>query len=174
MSKKPDFSDLTKKFDLNNIVGSIKSLINPTSGTPEVDPNDAIGLKIAQISVIAQQLSKVSEEQSKEFSKLNQILNGLYGDIERLRGECATKTEAKATTSTVTETQFSSQSQSTPAETLTPVEPNTSTMDALKDPTDTFPKQESESVVKSEPVGETNPDQPAQNMNVNIEPEKKP
>lgn len=84
-NKKPELSDLTKKFDFGNLVDSIKSLINPTAGTPEVDPSDAIGLKIAQLSVISQQLSKIAEEQTKEFNKLNSLLNGLYQDIERLR-----------------------------------------------------------------------------------------
>lgn len=106
-NKKPELSDFTKKFDLNNLVGSIKSLISPTAGTPEVSPDDAIGLKIAQMSVIAQQLAKLTEEQSKEFSKLNGLLNGLYQDIERLRHpeptEPAAKSETTATSEVVTE-----------------------------------------------------------------------
>lgn len=84
-NKKPELSDLIKKFDINNLMGSLKSLINPTGGVPEVDPSDAIGLKIAQMSVISQQLAKLSEEQAKEFNRFNTLLNGLYQDIERLR-----------------------------------------------------------------------------------------
>ncbi len=102
MVKKPDFSELTKKFDLNSIVGGIKSLLNPEEESPNVDPNDAIGVKIAQLSLMAQQLSKMLEQQSKDFVIMNQLLNDLYKDLEALRS--AAKTESANKSGTVDET----------------------------------------------------------------------
>lgn len=84
MIKKPDFSELTKKFDLNSIVGGIKSLLNPEE-TPQVDPSDAIGTKIAQLSLMAQQMAKQHEQLAKDFSSANHLLNELYKDLEALR-----------------------------------------------------------------------------------------
>ncbi len=85
MALKPDLSDISKKFDINNIVSSIKSLLNPESATPEVDPDDAIGVKIAQLSLMMQQLAKSQAQQAKDFTAVNQLLNELYKDIETLR-----------------------------------------------------------------------------------------
>ncbi len=87
MIKKPDFSELTKKFDLNSLVGGIKSLLNPEEESPNVDPNDAIGVKIAQLSMMAQQMSKVLEQQARDFAIMNQLFNDLYKDLEALRNE---------------------------------------------------------------------------------------
>jgi hypothetical protein len=85
MAKKPDFSELTKKFDLNSIVGGIKSLLNPESETPQVDPSDAIGTKIAQLSLMSQQMSKMHEQLAKDFTAASHLLNELYEDLEALR-----------------------------------------------------------------------------------------
>ena len=89
MAKKPDFSELTKKFDLNNIVGGIKSLLNPESEMPEVDPSDAIGAKIAQLSMMMGQMSKVQEQQAKDLAIASQLFNELYRDLEALRKKSA-------------------------------------------------------------------------------------
>jgi len=86
MAKKPDLSDLTSKFDLDKILGGIKSMINPEGESPEVDPNDALGLKIAQLSALFQEMAKSHAELAKEFAKANEILNGLFKDIESIRG----------------------------------------------------------------------------------------
>jgi len=85
MAKKPDLSDLTKKFDLNSIVGGIKSLLNQESEMPQVDPSDAIGAKIAQLSLMTQQMSKTHEQLGKDFHSASQLLNELYKDLEALR-----------------------------------------------------------------------------------------
>lgn len=85
MAKKPDLSDLTKKFDLNSIVGGIKSLLSQESETPQVDPSDAIGVKIAQLSLMTQQMAKTHEQLAKDFHAASQLLNDLYQDLEALR-----------------------------------------------------------------------------------------
>lgn len=96
MAKKPELSDITKKFD--GLVSGIKSMINPAGGTPDVDPDDAIGLKIAELSIKVQQLSERHKEQSRALDEVNRLLNGVFRDIEQLRAahaETAPKPKAK-------------------------------------------------------------------------------
>jgi len=83
--KKPDLSELTKKFDLNSIVGGIKSLLSQESETPQVDPSDAIGAKIAQLSLMTQQMAKMHEQLAADFTAASHLLNELYKDLEALR-----------------------------------------------------------------------------------------
>lgn len=78
-------SDAMNKFDVNGIINSIKSMINPEGNTPNPDPDDAVGVKIAQLSTMVQQLAHTHAEQSKELTKVNKILNDLFKDIEALR-----------------------------------------------------------------------------------------
>ena len=85
MVKKPDLSDLTRKFDLDKILGGLKSMINPAGGVPDVDPNDALGLKIAQLSALFQEMAKSHAELAKDFHKANEILNSLFKDLESVR-----------------------------------------------------------------------------------------
>jgi len=94
MVKKPDLSDLTSKFDLDKILGGIKSMINPEGETPEIDPNDALGLKIAQLSALFQEMAKSHAQHAKDFTKANEILNGLFKDLEAVR-ESKSKPKAK-------------------------------------------------------------------------------
>ena len=96
MAMKPDLSDFTSKFDLDKILGGIKSMINPEGESPAVDPNDALGLKIAQLSALFQEMAKSHAELAKEFAKANEILNGLFKDLESVRGsEQGPKTESE-------------------------------------------------------------------------------
>lgn len=61
-------SNSGKKFDFQGVLNNIKSMISPESNTPSPDPSDAIGMKIAELSVLAQQLTKSHEEQAKELA----------------------------------------------------------------------------------------------------------
>lgn len=89
MAKKPDLSDLTKKIDIGGIVDNIKSMVNPGGDTPEVDPNDALGIKIAQISVKIQDLVSAQAEHTKSLSEINKMLNAAFKDLEALRKQCS-------------------------------------------------------------------------------------
>ncbi len=89
MAKKPDLSDLTKKIDIGGIVDNIKSMVNPGGGTPDVDPNDALGIKIAQISLKIQELVTAQAEHTKSLSEINKLLNAAFKDLEAVRAKCA-------------------------------------------------------------------------------------
>ena len=104
MAKKPDLSDLTDKFNLSGIVDNIKSLVNPGGDTPNVDPNDALGVKIAKISIKIQELVAQQEAHSKSLAEINKLLNAAFKDLEAIREEHgATIDEADKAESTDTE-----------------------------------------------------------------------
>lgn len=103
MPKKPDLSDLTSKFDLDKILGGIKSMINPAGATPEVDPDDALGLKISQLSTLFQEIAKSHAQLAADFTKANEILNGLFKDLEAVRGSKPKATPTEKPTENVSE-----------------------------------------------------------------------
>ena len=76
---------LSKKFDFQSILNNIKSMISLEGATPNPNPDDAIGMKIAELSVLTQRLIKAHEKQAKELTKMNLLLNDLFKDIETLR-----------------------------------------------------------------------------------------
>lgn len=79
--------DPLKKFDIQGIITGIKSMISPEANTPQVNPDDAIGVKIAELSTLVQQLASAQAEQVKELTQVNKLLNSLFNDIEALRKE---------------------------------------------------------------------------------------
>lgn len=91
MAKKSDLSDLMKKFDIGGVIDNIKTMVNPAGGTPDVDPSDDLGLKVAEISTLLQEMAKVNQQQTKDLQKANQLLNALFKDVEVLRTPNATE-----------------------------------------------------------------------------------
>ena len=91
-------SDISKKFDFSGLLDNVKTMINPTANTPNPSLDDAIGIKLAEISALAQQLGNAHAEQTRELGKLNKLLNGLYKDIETLRNPPAEEKTPEATT----------------------------------------------------------------------------
>lgn len=91
------------KFDLNKlkesaggIMGSLKSMINPAGATPNVSPDDALGLKIAQLTTLVKQLSDSQQEHVKNLHKVNELLNAVFQDIEAFRAQTKACEAAKA------------------------------------------------------------------------------
>ena len=88
-----DFSKLKDK--AGGLMGSFKSMINPAGGTPVVDPSDALGLKIAEITTLIKKLSDAQQEHAKQLHTLNELMNAVFQDVEALRNQAkATKTVA--------------------------------------------------------------------------------
>ena len=83
--KKPDLSsltNLTKKFDLGGIVNSVKSIITPGGQTPTPqDPSDVLGNKMAELSLLLQDLAAAQSEQAKKLAEANQRLNEIFALI---------------------------------------------------------------------------------------------
>ncbi|PHQ82478.1 MAG: hypothetical protein COB66_00225 [Coxiella sp. (in: Bacteria)] len=82
---KNKLSDIAKKIDLDAIVKNVKSIIKPTANTPDVDPNDPVGVKLASISVLVQSVANIQAQQSKDLAKINKLVNALYEEIEASR-----------------------------------------------------------------------------------------
>lgn len=90
------------KFDMNKlkdnvggIMGSIKSMINPAGQTPNVDPDDALGMKIAQLTTLVKQTADAQLEQAKNLAKMNELLNAAFQDIQTLRNDVKAKKAAE-------------------------------------------------------------------------------
>ncbi len=97
--------DIKNKFNLQGIIGDIKSMISPTGNTPNPEPSDALGMQLAKLSVMVQELQAVQLEQAKKLGEVNALFNEVYQSLESLRGtsvsesksdESATKEEAEA------------------------------------------------------------------------------
>ena len=84
-----DFNKL--KDSMGGIVDNLKSMINPAGGTPSVSPDDALGLKIAQVTTLLKEMSATQNEHIKNLNKINALLNGVFQDIETLRAEIKNK-----------------------------------------------------------------------------------
>ena len=91
-------SDAINKFDVTGIINNIKSMINPEGNTPKPSPDDAIGIKIAELSLAVQELATAHVEQAKEFNKINKLLNELFKDIEVLRNPEQEKSQESSAT----------------------------------------------------------------------------
>ena len=89
MSKKPDISDLSKKFDLGGIVDNIKSLVNPGGDIPSADVNDALGIKIAGITLEMKDLIAEQEAMTKSLLAISRNLNATFNDLQAIRAELA-------------------------------------------------------------------------------------
>ena len=89
--------DLSKlKDNVGGIMGSLKSMISPAGGTPNVDPDDALGLKVAQLTALIKQMTDAQQEHVKNLNKANELLNGLFHDVQTLRDEVHGVREKKA------------------------------------------------------------------------------
>lgn len=95
MVDKSDFNKLKEKLDIGGIMGSLKSMINPSSGTPEVNPDDDLGVKIAQASTLLRQMAEAQQAQVKDLQKVNALLNAIFQDIQLLRDKAHDKQETK-------------------------------------------------------------------------------
>ncbi len=93
------------KFDLNKLkdsmgglVGSVKSMINPGGNVPTVDPDDALGVKIAQIATLLKQMTDAQQEHVKQLAEANKLLNAVFQDIEVLRNQVKKEKAAQSST----------------------------------------------------------------------------
>jgi len=106
MAKLPDFSELTKKFDIQGLVDSVKSAVGGSGSPPKAPEGDEVSAKFVEIITLTQNLANTQAEQGKVITAVHNKLNSLYKDLQLLK-------EATAVTGTVVETKVVD---STPAE----------------------------------------------------------
>ncbi len=81
MTKIPDFSELTKKLDLQGIVDSVKSAIGTQTPPAEAPDGDSIAAEFVEIITALQQVTKTQSEQAKALDHLGNKLNALYKNV---------------------------------------------------------------------------------------------
>lgn len=72
-----------KQFDFQGLITNIKTMINPTANTPDPDPENAMGIKLAELSVMVQQLQANYIEQGRQLAKVNKLFNEVYQELEK-------------------------------------------------------------------------------------------
>jgi hypothetical protein len=140
MPKIPDFS----KLDFQGIVNSLKSVLSSEPTTPTVTPGDPVGEKIVEISTLIKNVVKEQTQCAKDLSRINDLLNNLYQDVEKFRKgsqETVKPIHEKETSST---TQSTSKAQPTSSE--PPVTPTPSSETSTKRTTEEEIKKKSEDV----------------------------
>ena len=97
MADKPDLSDLKNKLGLGKIIDTIAGVVeggmNSLSG---VDPNDAIGKKIAKIQELVEGMQKDHQERADKLGEVDSLLKGLFVDVNDLRKASKEAEEATA------------------------------------------------------------------------------
>ncbi len=87
--------DIKNKLNLQGIIGDIKSMISPAGNTPDPDPSDAIGIKLAKLSVMVQELQAAQLEHSKKLGEINVLFNEVYQHLQAAK--VADNTKASVT-----------------------------------------------------------------------------
>ena len=87
----PDLSTLKEKLKIDKILNSIADVVDGTTPLTDVDPDDAIANKIADLDKEVCQLLKAHKQNTEHLSKLHTLLNGLYEDVNRLRKDTQSK-----------------------------------------------------------------------------------
>ncbi len=90
-----NLNDLKNKLNIGGIMDSLKTMINPAGGVPEVDPDDDLGLKIVEISTLLKEMTNHEIEHAKNLKKVNELLNIAFQDIEKLRADIKPVRDAK-------------------------------------------------------------------------------
>lgn len=90
-------ADNKKPFDLQGVLSSIKTLLNPTGEVPDPDPQDALGVKLSQLSTLTRQLQEEFEEQADRLRKIHRLSNDVYALLEALRSGGSEDSDAKST-----------------------------------------------------------------------------
>ena len=73
------------KFDINGLIKGVKSTLNPTAHTPDVEADDELGVKLARISTLVQTVAHQQAESAKLFTTINKLVNEVYAEVEVLR-----------------------------------------------------------------------------------------
>ncbi|MCL5260284.1 MAG: hypothetical protein M1561_01170 [Gammaproteobacteria bacterium] len=104
MAKMPDVSKIKGKFDLQEIIKNVKSILGPAP-IPEAAKDDPIGFCLTEIGRSLQQIAVLSTKQADEIAKINNLLGTLSQTLTLLKKgahEEAVPAEKKVATSSET------------------------------------------------------------------------
>ena len=88
---------MIKKFDINQVINSVKSMINPESNTPNPQAGDQLGQKMADLSMLLQQLEKQLSSVSSDLVKANQMVNEIFAGVKILHSFGGTGADVQTT-----------------------------------------------------------------------------
>jgi hypothetical protein len=81
-----------KRFELpslQSVIDSVKGIIDPTSGVPSPDPDDALGLRLEKLAVLVKNLNEYQQEFSDEMAvqmkEISTLAGEIYDNIELIR-----------------------------------------------------------------------------------------
>ena len=84
--------------DFNAIVKEVKSVLRPGIVVPKDKEADPIGYRIAELGNLIKKLAEVNAQQGKDIAKINNMLIGLFEDLQKMKTEGsdqgATQTQA--------------------------------------------------------------------------------
>lgn len=89
MTKIPDISKITGKFDIQGIVKNVKSMISPGVEIPETAKGDPIMYKLSEVTKGLKILAELQVKQADELAKLDGMVGSLYQDIAALKNKSA-------------------------------------------------------------------------------------
>ena len=95
MPKFPDFSDLTKKLDLQGMVDGVKSVLNPEHNLPDPIEGDELAHKMITLLAHVKNIADRHTEQGKEIEKLAKQMNQVYNEYITLQKAQSGKPEAE-------------------------------------------------------------------------------
>lgn len=85
-------SEKKKRFELpslQSVMDSVKGMVNPTSGVPEPDPNDSLGLRLEKLAVLVKSLNdyqqEFADEMAVQMKEMFELVADIYQDVETLR-----------------------------------------------------------------------------------------
>jgi len=79
-----DMSKITNKFDLQKIIGDVKSMISPVA-IPASNKDDPVGYCLSELSKLTQDLAESHSKQADTIAKINSMLGTLHQEITNSR-----------------------------------------------------------------------------------------
>lgn len=79
-----DLSKITNKFDLQKIIGDVKSMIGPVV-IPEANKTDPVGYCLSELSKLTKDLAESHSKQADTIAKINTMLGTLHQEITNSR-----------------------------------------------------------------------------------------
>jgi hypothetical protein len=90
-----DLSKITGKFDLQKIIGDVKSMVSPIA-IPEADKSNPIAYCLSEISKLTKELADNHSKQADTISKISSMLGTLHQEVAKCPGSAEKKTQPPA------------------------------------------------------------------------------
>jgi len=77
---KIDFSKLKEKLNIQDMMDSVKSIINPDLIPKDLE-GDPLAAKLALIKTSVENINNFMEQQKQEMAKINALIDSIYKDM---------------------------------------------------------------------------------------------